>query len=154
MLKLTNDMNAQFEALRTDFTDLREEIHQRLDQLERRNITLPLGDPQRRNRIGHQRQRERDPTPPLARGLVYRDQDPKEWLIRSVKIEAPSFEGQLDPTKFLDWLADMEHYFEWYDMCDERRVRFAKMKLLGQAKLYWTNQERLLAHGGRLPMVT
>ena len=93
MLKFTNDMNAQFEALRTDFTDLREETHQRSDQLERRNITLPLGDPQRRNHIGHQRQRERDPTPPLVRGLAYRDQDPEERLIRSVKIEAPNFEG-------------------------------------------------------------
>ena len=47
----------------------------------------------------------------------------------------------------------MEHYFDWNDMCDERRVRFAKIKLFGQAKLYWTNQERLLARGGRLPMV-
>ena len=59
----------------------------------------------------------------------------------------------MDPTKFLDWLADMEHYFERYDMCDERHVRFAKIQLLGQAKLYWTNQERLLARGGRLPII-
>ena len=154
MLKFTTDMNAQFEALRADFTDLREETHQRIGQLERRNITLPLGDPQRRNLIGHQRQHERDPTPPLARGLAYRDQDPEERLIRSVKIEAPSFEGLPDPTKFLDWLAEMEYYFEWYGVYNERRVRFAKIKLLGQAKLYWTNQERILARGGRLLMIT
>ena len=66
-------------------------------------------------------------------------------MIKDVKIEAPSFDGQLDPTKFLDWLADMDHYFEWYDMSNGRRVRFAKIKFLGQVKLYWTNNERLMA---------
>ena len=81
MLKVTNDMNAQFEALRTDLTDLRGEIHQRIGQLERRNINLPLGDPPRRNIRDRQRQRERDPTPPLARGLAHCDQDPEERLI-------------------------------------------------------------------------
>ena len=39
---------------------------------------------------------------------------------KDVKVEVPSFDGQLDPTKFLDWLADMDHYFEWYDMSKER----------------------------------
>ena len=74
-------------------------------------------------------------------------------MIKGVKIEAPSFDGQLDPTKFLDWLADMDHYFEWYDMSKERRVRFAMMKLLGQAKLYWTNYERLMARGNHAPVI-
>ena len=44
----------------------------------------------------------------IARDLVYCDQGLNERLIWSVKIEAPSFEGQLDPIKFLDWLADMK----------------------------------------------
>ena len=30
VFKLTNNMNAQFEALRADLTDLREETHQRI----------------------------------------------------------------------------------------------------------------------------
>ena len=74
--------------------------------------------------------------------------------MKGVKIEAPSFDGQLDPTKFLDWLADMDHYFEWYDMSEERRVRFAKMKLVGKAKLYWTNYERLMTRGNRAPVIS
>ena len=75
-------------------------------------------------------------------------------MMKGVKIEAPSFDGQLDPTKFLDWLADMDHYFEWYDMSEERRVRFAKMKLVGQAKLYWTNYERLMTRGNRASAIS
>ena len=42
----------------------------------------------------------------------------------------------------------MDH-FEWYDMSEERRVRFAKMKLLGQAKLFWTNYDRLMTRENR-----
>ena len=37
----------------------------------------------------------------------------------------------------------MDHYFDWYTMSEDRRIRFAKMKLIGHAKLYWNNQERL-----------
>ena len=75
-------------------------------------------------------------------------------MMRGVKIEAPSFDGQLDPTKFIDWLADMDHYFEWYEMFEERRVRFAKMKLVNQAKLYWTNYESFMTRGNRAPVIS
>ena len=74
-------------------------------------------------------------------------------MMKDIKVEAPSFDGQMDPTKFLDWLADMDHYFEQYDMSDERQVRFAKMKLLGQGKLYCTNYERLMARRNRAPVI-
>ena len=47
----------------------------------------------------------------------------------------------------------MDNYFEWYDMTDERRVRFAKIKLVGQAKLYWTNHEHLMARKNRAPVI-
>ena len=73
--------------------------------------------------------------------------------MRGVKIEAPSFDGQLDSTKFIDWLADMDHYFEWYDMSNEREVRFAKMKPLCQVKLYWTNYEHLMVRENRAPVI-
>ena len=82
----------------------------------------------------HVRERPLHPTPQRDHG--HRHIDPDDRILKGVKIEAPNFDGQLDPTKFLDWLADMDHYFEWYEINDERRVRFAKIKLVGQAKLY------------------
>ena len=39
----------------------------------------------------------------------------------------------------------LERYFKWYEMSQERRVRFAAMKLVGQAGQYWSNVERLIA---------
>ena len=53
-----------------------------------------------------------------------------------VKVKTPSFVGHLEPNEYLDLKADMNHYFEWYDMFEERKIRFAKIRLLGQAKLY------------------
>jgi len=58
---------------------------------------------------------------------------------KNIKLEAPTFDGQLDPQIFLDWISVMDHYFDLYDISDERRVRFAKIKLVGQARQYWTN---------------
>ncbi|MQM16833.1 hypothetical protein Taro_049791 [Colocasia esculenta] len=59
-------------------------------------------------------------------------------------LDVPTFDGSLDPKVYLDWEAAMDRYFQWYDMTDGRRVRFAKMKLLSQAQTYWVNVESLL----------
>ena len=67
-----------------------------------------------------------------------RDFNPDDRFIKGVKVEAPTFDGQLDPTKFLDWVEGMDQYFKYYyGMSDERQVRFTKMKLRGKARLYW-----------------
>ncbi|KAL2513243.1 CCHC-type domain-containing protein [Abeliophyllum distichum] len=55
--------------------------------------------------------------------------EPEERVLKSIKVEAPSFEGQLNPKVFVDWLSDIDHYFQWYEMSEARKVRFAKMKL-------------------------
>jgi hypothetical protein len=54
-----------------------------------------------------------------------------------IKIEALTFDGSLDPWVFTDWLCQMEHFFEWYNWVENKKVRFAKMKLTGRALLYW-----------------
>ena len=64
--------------------------------------------------------RERHHPFPHYQGRGYHEVDQDERLLKSVKIDAPTIEGQLDPTKFLDWLADMEHYYEWYEMNAKR----------------------------------
>ncbi|XP_028755921.1 uncharacterized protein LOC114715291 [Neltuma alba] len=95
----------------------------------------------------------REPSPPRR----YRDtprQDYNDDATKRVKVEAPDFDGRLDVNAFLDWLATMDDYFEWYNMSDIQRVRFTKMKLVGSARKYWqfvqTNLERL----GQPPVTT
>ena len=38
---------------------------------------------------------------------------------------------------FLDWLANLEDYFDQYDFTDTQFVRSVKMKLVGSIKSYW-----------------
>ena len=80
------------------------------------------------------------------------DQD--EHVLRSVKIEAPSFDGLLDLKEYLDWEVDIDHFFEWYDTSEVRKIRFAKIKLINQAKLYWHNLEHLAEHRKQEPIRT
>ena len=40
-------------------------------------------------------------------------------------------DGRLDSQYYLDWVMSLERYFKWYGMSQERRVRFAAMKLVG-----------------------
>ena len=41
-----------------------------------------------------------------------RDTTRDDRVLRNVRVDAPSFDGALDPIKFLDWLSEIEDYFE------------------------------------------
>lgn len=56
----------------------------------------------------------------------------------------PTFDGRLDPWVFTNWLHDMDHFYQWYNLSDNRRVRFAKMKLTSSAQLFWSVEELLI----------
>jgi hypothetical protein len=72
--------------------------------------------------------------------------------MRHIKVEAPTFEGQLDPWIFDRWIRDMDQFFGWYNLYENRRVRFAKMKLSGTAQLYWESVEESLIRRGQPPI--
>ena len=70
--------------------------------------------------------------------------DQNERFMKNVRVEAPKFAGHLDPQEYLNWKTGMDHYFDWYDISKERKVKFAQAMLLGQAKLYWHNIQRMI----------
>lgn len=72
--------------------------------------------------------------------------------MRHIKVEAPTFEGQLDLWIFDRWTRDMDQFFGWYNLSENRRVRFAKMKLSGTAQLYWESVEESLIRRGQPPI--
>ena len=81
---------------------------------------------------------------PRVSGVWGRDQDrqvrqPQRDITKKFKVNAPEFDGRMDPNVFSDWLVSIEEYFDWYEMIDSERVRFAKMKLTNSAKMYWQN---------------
>ena len=62
--------------------------------------------------------------------------------MRNIRVEAPTFDGSLEPKVYVDWVGDMDYYFEWYDMSEEWKYKFAKMRRVRLARLHWANLER------------
>ena len=55
--------------------------------------------------------------------------------------EAPTFNGRPDPKAFIDWVHEMNRFFDWHKLSDDRKVRFAKLKLISRAKFFWQSTE-------------
>jgi len=58
------------------------------------------------------------------------------------------------PTTFIDWTLQLDRYFTWYELTESTKVKYAAMKLSGQASQYWTNLENRRAARGRPPIDT
>ncbi|GFS36117.1 hypothetical protein Acr_00g0044170 [Actinidia rufa] len=58
--------------------------------------------------------------PVLERPPNYHRNDPRDPIIN---VEAPTFDGRLDPKVFIDWIREVDHFFEWYNLSDDRKVR-------------------------------
>ena len=52
-------------------------------------------------------------------------------------IDVGVFSGNLKPDELIDWINELEEYFEYEDVRDPDRVKFAKAKLKGHAKIWW-----------------
>jgi hypothetical protein len=72
---------------------------------------------------------------------------------RRVRVDVPDYHGKLEPDVFQDWVTSLEDYFDWSGLSLDRRVRFAKMKLKGQARVWWNSVEERL-HRLKQPPIT
>jgi len=62
-------------------------------------------------------------------------------ITRRVCVDVPYFHGKLDPHAFQDWVTSLKDYFGWLNLPP---IRFLKMKLKGQARVWWHNVEEHL----------
>lgn len=63
---------------------------------------------------------------------------------KRVRVDVPDYHGKFEPHVFQDWLTFLENYFDWSGLSFDRQVRFAKMKLKGQARIWWHSVEERL----------
>ena len=54
-----------------------------------------------------------------------------------VKAEIPTFNGNVDIEGFLDWLYEVETFFEVMNIPEDRRVSLVAYKLKGGAGAWW-----------------
>jgi len=69
------------------------------------------------------------------------------------KIKASIFYGCHDLLIFDRWINDMDNFFDWYNLYDNKRVRFAKIQLIGEAQLYWKDVMDYLERKSK-PLIT
>ena len=49
--------------------------------------------------------------------------------------EIPIYQGSLNPEELIDWINDMEKFFDYEEMEEEKKVKFVVTKLKGHAAL-------------------
>ena len=52
-------------------------------------------------------------------------------------IEFVPYDGKLDTNVVLDWIFDMENFFEYENTPNNRKVKIAVTRLKGHASLWW-----------------
>ena len=57
-------------------------------------------------------------SPRRRRAQTYDIEDTHAQYIKSVKVDAPSFCGRLDPHAYIDWQLTMNRYFRWHYMSE------------------------------------
>ena len=62
---------------------------------------------------------------------------PLPRLEKRPKFEVPTFLRKLNPEDLIDWINELEEYFEYEEIEDLDRVRFVKAKLKGHMKIWW-----------------
>lgn len=88
-------------------------------------------------------------------------ESPKVILLRSVlvarsktKPELPTYDICLPIKVLLDWINEMDKYFECEEVSEDHRVRFVATKLKGHAALCWDNVENERKRLNKLPIKT
>ena len=53
------------------------------------------------------------------------------------RLELSNYDGRLSTEALLDWISELDKYFEYEEINEDKRVRFAVTKLKGHATLWW-----------------
>lgn len=70
------------------------------------------------------------------------------------KPELPIYDGSLSIEVLLDWISEMDKYFECEEVSEDCRVRFAATKLKGHATLWWDSVQNERKRMNKLPIKT
>lgn len=84
--------------------------------------------------------------------------NPMERLIEAitkqgtrVKVEVPDFKGDLNPNLFMDWIQELEKYFdmEGIEEMDPRRTKIVASRMKSHAALWWENLQNARKRQGK-----
>ncbi|RVW21772.1 Transposon Ty3-I Gag-Pol polyprotein [Vitis vinifera] len=70
--------------------------------------------------------------------IVQALQNLKEY---SVQVQISEFDGWMELEEFVDWLDNIESYFDWKEVPEERKVKLFEAKLRGTATFWWKHYQ-------------
>eukprot|EP00253_Pinus_taeda_P004319 PITA_04319 len=72
--------------------------------------------------------------------------------IHKPKHELPTYDGSLSADVLLDWLSEVNKFFEFEETSENKQVRFAATKLKGHASLWWDSVQAERRRLGKQPI--
>ena len=54
-----------------------------------------------------------------------------------MKVDLPTFNGRMDMEKFLDWVKNVEKFFDYANTLEHKKVRLVALKLQGGTSAWW-----------------
>ena len=53
------------------------------------------------------------------------------------RCEVPTYQGSLEPNELLDWINEIDKFFDYDETGEETKVKFTVTRLKGHASLWW-----------------
>ena len=68
------------------------------------------------------------------------------------RIEVSSYVGGLNPEELVDWINELNKCFDYEEISEDKRVKFAVTKLKGHATLWWDGVQVERRRVGKQPI--
>lgn len=65
-------------------------------------------------------------------------------------MEVPDFEGCIQLDAFLDWVEQVDQYFKWKEILEDKNVKFISLRLKGQVLVWWNRSRQLGCQRGNI----
>ena len=157
-----------------DFRDENQQFHdstqQTLDQIQAALAALLNRNPNRDDEERHDNQARSPPYrgPNRNRQQDYNEEDSEDeeyansmrdngqdyqeqrdyWM----KVELPSFNGNVSIEEYLDWVSEVEKFFDYIGTADDKQVCLVAYKLKGGASAWWDRVQLNRTHEQKLPI--
>ena len=69
-----------------------------------------------------------------------------------LKPKLSNYDGNLSTELLLDWISELDNFFECEDISDEKRIIFATMKLKGHLALWWDSVQAKRRRSNKPPI--
>ena len=71
-----------------------------------------------------------------------------------LKVDIPFFSGNLNAEDFINWIPDIDKFFDYIEVPEEKRVRLVVCRLKGGASAWWERLQNRRIHEEKQPVMT